>query len=158
SLVGAEAEGRFTMGQWDFHADNSGGDWSMWLAGMPDVAQENPATRQNLFNWIRWYDKQTGVDGYRLDAAKNMPFDFKEGLMYQVQEGRGPNRNRFWVAEYYDGNPDNLEYYVNSVNRRGSVFDYQGCFTLHSMCHGNGYFDMRGLRGRFFDDERSVTF
>jgi alpha-amylase len=78
--------------------------------------------------------------------------------MYQVQEGMGPNRQRFFVSEYYDGNPDNLEYYVNAVNRRGSVFDYQGCFTLHSMCHGNGYFDMRGLRGRFFDNERSVTF
>jgi alpha-amylase len=78
--------------------------------------------------------------------------------MYQVQEGMGPNRNRFFVSEYYDGNPDTLEYYVNAINRRGSVFDYQGVFTLHSMCHGNGYFDMRGLRGRFFDNERSVTF
>jgi alpha-amylase len=160
-LVGAEAVGRFTMGPWDFHPSNSTGDWNEWMGGMPDVAQENPVTKQNLFNWIRWYDQQTGVDGYRLDAAKNMPFDFQEGFMYQFQEGMGPNRNRFVVSEYYDGNPSNLEYYVDAVNRRASVFDYQGDFTIHSMCHGNGYFDMRQLSGGLFestDSTRSVTF
>ncbi|HZU95878.1 MAG TPA: alpha-amylase domain-containing protein [Planctomycetota bacterium] len=158
SLVGSEAEGRLTMGPWDFHADNSSGDWNVWIAGLPDVAQENPATKTNLFNWIRWYDQQTGVDGYRVDAAKNMPFDYQEGFMYQFQEGMGPNRNRFVVSEYYDGNPNNLEYYVNAVNRRASVFDYELVFNIHSVCHGNGFTDMSCLRGRFFDDQRSVTF
>ncbi len=81
--------------------------------------------------------------------------------MYQFQEGMGPNRSRFVVSEYYDGNPSNLENYVEL--RQPSRLGLRLPGRLHDpqLCNGNGYFDMTGLRGRLFeatDSTRSVTF
>ncbi|RMG15050.1 MAG: DUF1939 domain-containing protein [Planctomycetota bacterium] len=158
NLVGSEpgAKGRFTMAPWDFHPRDWQGDWYMAVAGQPDIAQEVPYVRDQLFRWIRWFDKQTGVDGYRIDAVKHMPPNFIEGLLWQVQEGMG--QERFAVGEYYDGNPNTLGWWVGAVRRRSSVFDFTFFFNLLSMAHGGGYYDMRGLRYRFPDERRSVTF
>lgn len=156
NLVGSEGTGRFTMAPWDFHPSNWQGDHFMAVAGLPDIAQGVPYVRDELFRWIRWFDKQTGVDGYRLDAVKHMPSSFVEGLLYQVQEGMG--QQRFAVGELYDGNPNVLGGWVDSVQRRSSVFDFTFFFELLSMAHGNGYYDMRSLRNRFANDFSSVTF
>ncbi|MGE0706660.1 MAG: alpha-amylase domain-containing protein [Planctomycetota bacterium] len=156
NLVGSEGVGRFTMAPWDFHPKDWHGDWYEAVAGLADIAQEVPYVRDNLFSWIRWFDKQTGVDGYRLDAVKHMKPEFTEGLLYQVQEGMG--QHRFAVGEFYDGNPNTLQWWVNANHRRSSLFDFTLFFQLLSMAHGNGYYDMRGLRNRFQDDRMSVTF
>lgn len=155
NLVGSEATGRFTMAPWDFHHGGQG-DWDMDVAGQRDLAQGVPYVRNGLFDWIQWFDKQTGVDGYRIDAAKHMPPDFVEGLLWQVQGRLG--RDRFAVGEYYDGNPNTLGWWVNAVQRRSAVFDFTLFFNLLDMAHGNGYYDMRALRRRFWDTERAVTF
>jgi alpha-amylase len=156
NLVGSETTGRFTMAPWDFHPKNWHGDWYEAVAGLADIAQEVPYVRDELFSWIRWFDRQTNVDGYRIDAVKHMDPKFTEGLMYQVQEGMG--KNSFAVGELYDGNPNVLQGWVNAAQRRSSVFDFTLFFQLLSMAHGNGYYDMRGLRNRFQDSRKSVTF
>ena len=46
------------------------------LLGLDDIAQENPAARAELLNWIAWLRTETGVDGLRVDTAKHMPKDF----------------------------------------------------------------------------------
>lgn len=153
--IGSEGPGRFPMASWDFHQGGQG-DWDMDVAGQRDLATETAYVRDGLYRWIRWFDKQTGVDGYRIDAVKHMPPGFTEGLLWQVQEGMG--QKRFAVGEFYDGNPNTLGWWVNAVNRRSSVFDFTLFFELLSMAHGNGYYDMRRLRNRFYDAERAVTF
>ena len=155
-LRGSEAVGRFTMAPWDFHPKDWHGDWYEAVAGLPDINQDLPYVRDGFFKWIRWFDKQTGVDGYRIDAVKHMKPEFTEGLLYQVQEGMG--QSRFSVGEFYDGNPNTLQWWVNANRGRSSVFDFTLFFQLLSMAHGNGYYDMRNLRNRFYDDRHSVTF
>ena len=155
-LVGSEATGRFTMAPWDFHPRGWHGDWYEAVGGLPDIAQEVPYVRDGLFRWIRWFDQQTGVDGYRIDAVKHMKPEFVEGMLWQLQGALG--RDRFAVGEFYDGNPNTLQWWVNAVQRRSSVFDFSLFFQLLSMAHGNGYYDMRGLRSRFWDERKSVTF
>lgn len=150
------AKGRLTMAPWDFHPSGWHGDWYEAVGGLPDIAQEVPYVRDGLFDWMRWFDKQTGVDGYRIDAVKHMDPAFIEGLLWQVQ-GR-LQRNRFAVGELYDGNPNTLQWWVNAVQGRSALFDFTGFFELLSMAHGNGYYDMRGLRNRFRDDQHSVPF
>jgi alpha-amylase len=153
-LVGSEGVGRFTMCHNDFHHGGQG-DWDRDLTGR-DIAHEVPYVRDGFYRWIRWFDKQTGCDGYRLDAVKHMDPKFIEGLLWQIQEGSG--QNRFAVGEYYDGNPWILQNWVNAVRRRSSVFDFTLFFRLLDMAHQNGYFDMRRLRERFWDTEKAVTF
>ncbi len=146
NMVGSEATGRFTMAPWDFHPKDWHGDWYEAVAGLADVAQDVPYVRDELYSWIRWFDKQTGVDGYRIDAVKHMKPEFTEGLLYQVQEGMGQGRNRFAVGEYYDGNPNTLGSWVNATRRRSSVFDFTLFFEILSMAHGNGYYTSYNTR------------
>ena len=47
-----------------------------WLAGLPDLNTENPAVRAYLKTWALWLIDQTGVDGFRVDAARHLPKDF----------------------------------------------------------------------------------
>ncbi len=148
--------GRGTMAPFDFHPNTWSGDWYESVGGLPDIAQELPAVRDKLYSWIRWFDKQTGVDGYRLDAVKHMDPKFVVGLLWQVQDGMG--QRRFAVGELYDGNPNTLQWWVDAAQKRSSVFDFTFFFQLLSMAHGNGYYDMRGLRNRFQDVRSSVTF
>ena len=49
---------------------------SCWLAGLPDLNTENPAVRSYLIDWALWLIDQTGVDGFRVDAARHLPKDF----------------------------------------------------------------------------------
>lgn len=153
-LQGSEALGRFPMGHRDFHKYGHT-DFDMDLGGR-DLKHEEPYVRDGFFSWIRWLDKQTGCDGYRIDAAKHMDPGFIEGLLYQVQEGSGQGRYAF--SEYYDANPWTLGGYVHNTKRRTSVSDFALFFNLVGMSLGNGYYDMRNLRNHFYDYEKSVTF
>ncbi len=155
SPIGAEGPGRFPMAPWDFHRGGQG-DWDMDLGGGRDIAHELPAVRDQFHRWIRWFDKQTDTDGYRIDAAKHMDPGFIEGLLYQVQEGSG--KWKYAVSEFYDGNPWLLSRYVNDTRRRSAVFDFTLFFRLVQMTSGGGYWDMRGLRERFWDEEKSSPF
>ena len=37
-----------------------------------DVAVNNPEVREELIRWGKWYLEETGVDGFRLDAVKQI--------------------------------------------------------------------------------------
>ena len=155
NLVGSEAPGRFGADPQHFHHGGTTEE-TLAVAGLPDLAQEDPYVRDELFRWIRWVDRQTGVDGYRIDAAKHMPAAFVEGLLWQVQEGLGQERYAF--SEVFDGNPGHLEDYVSSVQRRSSVYDFTLFYRLLDMTRQAGAFDMRRLRERMYDDTKRVTF
>lgn len=47
-----------------------------WLSDLPDLNHEHPAVRAYLIEWARWLIRETGVDGFRLDAARHVPRSF----------------------------------------------------------------------------------
>ena len=51
-----------------------------WLAGLPDLNTENPVVRAYLIDWANWLVDQTGVDGFRVDAARHLSKDFLRAL------------------------------------------------------------------------------
>lgn len=58
------------------------------LAGLPDLAQENPEASQYLIRMsIRWLDA-TGADGFRLDAARHIPIAFWRTFTSAIAERR----------------------------------------------------------------------
>jgi len=40
-----------------------------WLAGLPDLNQDNQNTRKILLDWIKWLVGTYGIDGLRIDTA-----------------------------------------------------------------------------------------
>lgn len=159
SLRGSEALGRFPMSRRDFNDPYAQGEWDREVGGGRDINHHEPYVRDGLHKWIRWFDNQTGVDGYRLDAAKHMDPWFTEGLLYQVQEGNYKSRkDRYVVSEYYDGNPNTLGWYVGQTKRRTAVFDFGLRYNIKDVVHGNGYTDIRKVLHHLTDYEMSSPF
>jgi alpha-amylase len=121
-------------------------------------AQSSNYMRNEARNWMMWFKKQTGADGFRWDAVKHFPTYVQEDLSYNVKNvlpdwAKG-GQNMFNVGEYV-GSKAELDAYVNNVagssgdkmmgafdfNLRG--FDPAG--GLYGMVYGMGNFDMASL-------------
>jgi len=64
-----------------------------WLAGLPDLNTENPVVRAYLIDWANWLIEQTGVDGFRVDAARHLSKDFLRSFTTAIR-AKHPS---FWI-------------------------------------------------------------
>lgn len=87
-----------------------------------DIETRNPAVRQELKNWIRWYFKTVSFDGLRLDAVKHInPDFFNEWIDYVRHE---VNPNVFVLGEYWlSDDLSVLLKYIDATERRMHLFD-----------------------------------
>ena len=61
------------------------------VLGLPDLAQENPAVRDELINVAKFWIDQTGIDGFRLDAVKHITSSFWPQFVQAVHDHAGPD-------------------------------------------------------------------
>ncbi|MDX2285999.1 MAG: alpha-amylase domain-containing protein [Bacteroidia bacterium] len=116
--------------------------------------------RDQSRNWLMWYKKQTGVDGFRWDAVKHFPTYVQQDLSFNVKYtvpawAQGGNA-MFNVGEYVGGK-SSLDGYVNNVaTQNGNVEKLMGTFDfglrsydaaggLYGMIYGFGGFNMASL-------------
>ncbi|WP_068617689.1 family 14 glycosylhydrolase [Paenibacillus tuaregi] len=92
------------------------------VAGLDDLNQENPATAQELKNWIKWLVQETKVDGLRVDTAKHMPKWFLKD--FDTAAGT------FTMGEIYDGNPSRIGDYSNYLD---AVVDFPMYYTIRDV-------------------------
>ena len=119
----------------------------------------------NLMQSGDWLTKALDIQGYRLDDVKGQSTDFTYNwLNYGAMAGK------FAVGEFFDGNNDLVEAWLNDpgppsntygMAGRSSAFDFSLRYTLQSMCNYPPGFDMStldhtGLAGR--DPAHAVTF
>ncbi len=122
-------------------------------------AQSSNHMRDNARNWLMWFKKQTGVDGWRWDAVKHFPINVQEDLIYNTKymlpafaKGGEAMMN---IGEWI-GNKSELDAYVTNV-RSGSE-EHTGTFDfslrgygpnggLYSMVMGTGSYNMQNLPG-----------
>ena len=67
-------------GQGVWHSKNSNYFYGVFWSGMPDLNYDNPAVKDSIFNAASFWIKETGVDGFRLDAVK---YIFEEGRVLE---------------------------------------------------------------------------
>jgi len=111
------------------------------IFGLPDLAQENPVVEKYLIDTAKfWIDK--GIDGFRLDAVKNIHKPFFDKFDRAIHEYAGDDF--FLVGECFDGDPNK----VNSYQQKDmdSLFDYPLYFTTKQVFAHDG--SMRGLAGQ----------
>ncbi len=131
-------------------------------------AQSSNYMYNNSANWMLWLKKQTGADGFRLDAAKNYYTAPQQNMINAVKYNAGfanGGEKMFCVGEYVD-NASNLDSYVNSVKLSGGEmaigtfdFSYRAYGTgggVYGLVSGGGSFDMQSLPGtqqsaRYYD-------
>src|SRR5690606_5079311 len=101
-----------------FHEDEAILDWDNQenvengrLAGLPDLAQENPEVREYLLDMAKWWIQETDVDGYRLDTVKHVPKDFWEEFAREVKSVKD---NFFLIGEVWHNDPTYVADYAET--------------------------------------------
>ncbi len=105
-----------------------------------------------------WLTRSLDVQGYRIDDTKGLSIQFV-GRFLNSKAMAG----KFAVGEYFDGNPDTLDWWVwnSGMNGRAATFDFGVRFTLADMCNNSSRFDMQQLHDLGFaarDPVHAVTF
>ncbi len=111
-----------------------------------------------LTDALDWQTQAVGAQGYRIDDTKGMAVQFVSHLLNSRSMA-----SKFAVGEYFDGNPDTLNWWVwnSGMNGRASTFDFGVRFKLQDMCNNSSRWDMSqldhmGFAGR--DAAHAVTF
>ncbi|HET6880296.1 MAG TPA: hypothetical protein VFI31_09085, partial [Pirellulales bacterium] len=105
-----------------------------------------------LMRYTQWMVQTMGVDGFRIDAAKNMPpwvLNYYDLATFRASNQtllNGSQEPIFGFSEVYDGNKDLLQQYVNksdngpsTVGGNRDVLDFPLFFALQGNLTGNGY-------------------
>jgi alpha-amylase len=87
-----------------------------------DVEFRNPAVREELIRWGKWYHETAGFDGVRLDAVKHISPKFYNEWLDAMRAGTG--KELFAVGEYWaPGQLDLLLRYIDATEGRMTLFD-----------------------------------
>ncbi|MES2776164.1 MAG: alpha-amylase family glycosyl hydrolase [Bacteroidota bacterium] len=128
--------------------------------------QSSNHMRDNSRNWLMWYKKQTGTDGWRWDAVKHFPVNVQEDLIYNTKYSLPAfaqgGQDMFCIGEWI-GTASELDAYVNNVKTGvapGGVtnekhtgtfdFSYRGYGPnggIYSMVTALGGYNMQNLPG-----------
>lgn len=72
----------------------------------------------NVRNWMKWFKKQTNVDGYRFDAVKHFPFNVQQNVVtdmkYNLPSWCAGGQDMFCIGEWVGGSSP-IDSYVGSV-------------------------------------------
>lgn len=132
-----------------------------WLASLPDLNQNNPEVRKYLIDMAKWWIKETGVDGFRLDTVRHVPKDFWKEFAHEIKKeypgffmvGEVWNGDLNYVASYLDTGLDAMVdfpmYYAINDVFNGS----KPAARLSEMIQRAGvYKEKRPLMGTFVDN------
>lgn len=126
---------------WEVDVDDEHGNFDFLMGA--DLDMDYPPTVAQLNRWGKWYQEMTKVDGYRLDAVKHIRFSFFiEWLKNRREEA---NRPLFAVGEYWHGDLEKLENYLDSCGGMMTLFDVPLHFNLQHAANSDGRFDMRNI-------------
>lgn len=70
------------------------------LAGLPDFNTENPEVRKYLIDMAKWWIRETGFDGYRLDTVRHVPKTFWEEFVREIKKDYP---SFYFVGEVFSG-------------------------------------------------------
>lgn len=100
-----------------------------------DIEFRNPAVREELKRWGKWYYETTKFDGFRLDAIKHISTRFTNEWVCYMREVTG--KEMFTVGEFWEpGNLPLLHKYIDETEGKISLFDapLQNRFHTASKC------------------------
>ncbi len=134
----------------------------------PAGGEATPETSTGyLMRNTQWMVQTIGIDGFRIDAAKNMPPGILNAFDRSVYRAstrtllNGQQQQVFSFSEAYDGNYGLLDQYVKknidpndpgTIGGNRDVLDFPLYFALRDNLTGNGYQnDWRNIVGNPFD-------
>lgn len=130
----------------------------------------NQEVYDELMTWAQWYEKTTGVDGFRFQEAEAVPGWFvrdfvqaaADASVASVKDGEEDScKNIFAVGDFWHWNVDYLNGYINETENTASMFDVPLHFNFHDASVAGGSYNMADLlKGSLMmsNPEKAVTF
>ncbi|MEW6278434.1 MAG: alpha-amylase family glycosyl hydrolase [Candidatus Eremiobacterota bacterium] len=111
------------------------GQWSMengQLAGLPDLAQENPAVADYLVDAHKDWIARSGLDALRIDAVRHVPEGFLRRFDHEMGQGK-PAFLSMGEAFWQDAN------FVSGYQNRAldSLFDFPVAYKIRNVFAGD---------------------
>lgn len=127
--------------------------------GQSSISTFNPVQTANYMRnqareWMIWFKKQTGVDGYRLDAIKHFPAGITEDILWNLQNNAGfaSGTDQMYAVGEWVGGQSELDAWVDAVQGRAGTFDFglrgfAGTSGIYGMVYGLGNYNLSNLPG-----------
>lgn len=109
-----------------------------------DVDVYNPAVREELFYWGRWFVDTTQVDGFRLDAVKHIPASFYRDFFHHIRTHFG-GRELLGIGEYWSPVVAELQAYLGQTEGVMKLFDVPLHFRMMEAARAGNAFDLRTI-------------
>ena len=127
---------------WEDMISNEKGNYDYLMYA--DIEFRNPAVREEILNWAKWYLDKVGFDGVRLDAVKHISPKFFNEWLVRLRKETG--KEIFAVGEYWaPGELDLLLKYVDATQGTMSLFDSSLHNSLHNASLAGAGYDMRTI-------------
>lgn len=106
-----------------------------------DVNTNHPEVRDELKRWSDWFVKETGVDGFRLDAVKHISADFMHDFVSYVKAQQG--QKFYVVGEYWKTDDAEMDHYLYQTDYDMDIFDVKLHFHLVEASWRGADYDLR---------------
>src|SRR4051794_14337801 len=118
-----------------------------------DIEFRNPAVREELKRWVKWFHDVIPFDGMRLDAVKHVAPQFYNEWLDYVRSEIDPNM--FAVGEYWaPGNLPLLLKYLDTISNRMSLFDASLHHNLYEASRAGNRYDLTTIFNNTLVQER----
>jgi alpha-amylase len=150
-------QNEYSNGQWEEMLENELGNFDFLMGN--DIEYRNPAVREELKNWGRWYVETTGIDGFRLDALKHInPGFYPEWLGFLNEQFK---KKFLCIGEYWQNNVGALLTYIDVTRGAIQLFDVPLHFNFQQASTRKKEYDIRKIFDNTLLKERpelSITF
>ena len=124
-----------------------------------NIDYQHPDVLQETENWLRWFVRETGVNGIRLDAIKHINDWFIRDLLAMARNEFGDDF--YTVGEYWEQDLNLVRQYLEEVDCLTDLFDVGLNYQIHEASRTGSAFDLRAIfHGTLVQDQphRAVTF
>ncbi len=107
----------------------------------------NQEVYQEMMSWAAWYEKNTGVDGFRFQEAEMIPGWFIKDFVSAAANSDEEYKDIFSVGDFWHWRSDYINDYIASTDGTASMFDVPLHFNFHEASAADGAYDL----GRLLD-------
>lgn len=126
---------------WAFGVSGEKGNFDYLM--FADIDHYHPEVREELFKWALWMIDETGVKGFRMDAAKHIDEDFMRDFVAYVKAERG--EDFYILGEYWQTDENVLDHYLYETKYDMDLFDVKLHYNFYAASKSGSDYDMRGI-------------
>ncbi|QJC53970.1 alpha-amylase [Paenibacillus albicereus] len=127
--------------QWNENVDDQFGNYDYLM--FANIDYNNPEVREEMIRWGKWLVRETGVDGFRLDAIKHIDHTFVRDFCRSVkEEADGPF---YIVGEFWNSITEDCLAYLDAAEHELDLFDAPLHYRFKEASEGGRDFDLRTI-------------